>query len=97
MRGWKEILGWDGRKEESEGWEDADGWSRPVVVDEVIERPTPIPGRVDLSAQYGSYRRLPESVCRLNSHSCDMLTSGFHTNRKSMLHAQAEIPCAATC
>ncbi|KAJ3857747.1 histone deacetylase complex, SIN3 component [Lentinula lateritia] len=59
MRGWKEILGWDGRKEESEGWEDADGWSRPVVVDEVIERP--IPGRVDLSAQYGSYRRLPES------------------------------------
>ncbi|KAJ3865008.1 histone deacetylase complex, SIN3 component [Lentinula novae-zelandiae] len=61
MRGWKEILGWDGRKEESEGWEDADGWSRPVVVDEVIERPTPIPGRVDLSAQYGSYRRLPES------------------------------------
>ncbi|KAJ3896408.1 hypothetical protein GG344DRAFT_36762 [Lentinula edodes] len=61
MRGWKEILGWDGRKEESEGWEIADGWSRPVVVDEVIERPIPIPGRVDLSAQYGSYRRLPES------------------------------------
>ncbi|KAJ3923794.1 histone deacetylase complex, SIN3 component [Lentinula edodes] len=61
MRGWMEILGWDGRKEESEGWEDADGWSRPVVVDEVIERPIPIPGRVDLSAQYGSYRRLPES------------------------------------
>ncbi|KAJ4471621.1 histone deacetylase complex, SIN3 component [Lentinula aciculospora] len=61
MRGWKEILGWDGRKEESESWGDADGWNRLIVVDEVIERPVPVPGKVDLSAQYGSYRRLPES------------------------------------
>ncbi|KAJ3720137.1 hypothetical protein C8R42DRAFT_672803 [Lentinula raphanica] len=61
MRGWKEILGWDGRKEEYEGWGDSSGWTRPVVVDGVIERPVPIPGKVDLSAQYGSYRRLPES------------------------------------
>ncbi|KAJ3998729.1 hypothetical protein F5050DRAFT_1805683 [Lentinula boryana] len=61
MRGWKEILGWDRRKEESEGWGDVGEWTRPVVVDEVIERPVPIPGKVDLSAQYGSYRRLPES------------------------------------
>ncbi|KAE9392487.1 hypothetical protein BT96DRAFT_944593 [Gymnopus androsaceus JB14] len=41
MRGWKEILGWDGRREEVEG----------------LGQQT-----VDLSARYGSYRKLPESV-----------------------------------
>ncbi|KAF9075605.1 hypothetical protein BDP27DRAFT_1315333 [Rhodocollybia butyracea] len=61
MRSWKEILGWDGKKEEAESWSEADGWTRPVVVDGVIERPVTVPGKADLSAQYGSYRRLPES------------------------------------
>ncbi|KIK69789.1 hypothetical protein GYMLUDRAFT_34188 [Collybiopsis luxurians FD-317 M1] len=61
MKGWKEILGWDNRREEVEAPGDIAGWTRPVVVDEVVERPVPIPGKVDLSAQYGSYRRLPQS------------------------------------
>ncbi|KAE9408027.1 hypothetical protein BT96DRAFT_971059 [Gymnopus androsaceus JB14] len=85
MREWKEILGWDGRREEAEGLGQAspellhkieqelgasraqvrmrDGWNRPVVVDGVVERPVSMmPGKVDLSARYRSYRKLPESL-----------------------------------
>ncbi|KAF5380698.1 hypothetical protein D9757_007032 [Collybiopsis confluens] len=62
MKAWKEILGWDSRKEEETDLTgNTDRWIRPTVVDGVIERPLPIPGKVDLSARFGSYRRLPSS------------------------------------
>jgi paired amphipathic helix protein Sin3a len=67
MRAWREILGWDDRRER-ESWlrevEEVElgAWARGpaggVVAGVVLERP----GRKDLSVRYGSYRKLPSSV-----------------------------------
>jgi len=64
MRQWREILGWDDRRER-ESWlresqeSELGAWARGVcggvVAGVVLERP----GRKDLSVRYGSYRKLP--------------------------------------
>lgn len=66
MRQWREILGWDDRRER-ESWlrESQEGeltaWAKgpgSTVAGVVLERP----GRKDLSVRYGSYRKLPATV-----------------------------------
>lgn len=66
MRQWREILGWDDRREK-ENWlresqeVELSQWARgrgSAVAGVVLERP----GRKDLSVRYGSYRKLPPSV-----------------------------------
>jgi paired amphipathic helix protein Sin3a len=68
MRQWREILGWDERRER-ESWlresQEAEltSWARgpgSAVAGVVLERP----GRRDLSVRYGSYRKLSSSVSR---------------------------------
>ncbi|KAL0570127.1 hypothetical protein V5O48_011832 [Marasmius crinis-equi] len=72
MRQFKEILGWDERRERERDLAmggvlggEMGGWSRPVVavVSGRRDRDRGVvgvkPGRVDLNVQYGSYRRLP--------------------------------------
>ncbi|KAJ8087508.1 hypothetical protein PM082_006339 [Marasmius tenuissimus] len=66
MKQFKEILGWDERKER-ESWLFEQqltergmqgGWSRPTIA--VVNGGGVVrPGKVDLNVQYGSYRRLP--------------------------------------
>lgn len=53
MAQFREILGWDERRERYAGAEDV--WSRPIGV---LDRPT----RNQLNLRYGSYRKLPASV-----------------------------------
>lgn len=66
MRQWREILGWD-EKRERENWlresQEAEltAWARgpgSAVAGVVLDRP----GRKDLNVRYGSYRKLPTSV-----------------------------------
>ncbi|KIP11841.1 hypothetical protein PHLGIDRAFT_27677 [Phlebiopsis gigantea 11061_1 CR5-6] len=52
MTQFREILGWDDRRERYAGAEDV--WSRPIGV---LDRPT----RNQLNLRYGSYRKLPAS------------------------------------
>ena len=70
MKQFKEILGWDERKER-ESWIFEQqltergmqgGWSRPTVALVNVNGTVLRPGKVDLSVQYGSYRRLPAEV-----------------------------------
>ncbi|KII91290.1 hypothetical protein PLICRDRAFT_105502 [Plicaturopsis crispa FD-325 SS-3] len=61
MRQFKEILGWDDRRER-ESWmaeqhPAPDGWMRQKIGGGILDRPS----RAELSARYGSYRKLPES------------------------------------
>lgn len=66
MRQWREILGWDDRRERESRLREAQeaelsSWARGLgsaVAGVVLERP----GRKDLSVRYGSYRKLPPSV-----------------------------------
>ncbi|KAF8880058.1 histone deacetylase complex, SIN3 component [Infundibulicybe gibba] len=59
FRQFKEILGWDDRKDReyhiNEQFQQH-GWTRPVLAGVQMK-----PGRVDLNVQYGSYRKLPQS------------------------------------
>lgn len=72
MKQFKEILGWDDRKER-ESWVVEQqltergmqaGWSKPTIAVVGAGRNAGKlkPGRVDLSVQHGSYRRLPANV-----------------------------------
>ncbi|KAE9394008.1 hypothetical protein BT96DRAFT_1049212 [Gymnopus androsaceus JB14] len=102
MRGWKEILGWDGRREEAEGLGQADGWTRPVVVDGVVERPVSMmPGKVDLSARYGSYRKLPESEINVtcsgrDSMCCDVLNDEWVSHPTWTLNSSSYISVSSS-
>ncbi|ESK96394.1 histone deacetylase sin3 component [Moniliophthora roreri MCA 2997] len=69
MKQFKDILGWDDRKEK-ESWVVEQqltergmqaGWSKPTIAVIGGEKSQTKPGRVDLNVQYGSYRRLPAS------------------------------------
>lgn len=70
MRQWRDILGWDDKREREcrlRETQDAElsSWARGLgsaVAGVVLERP----GRKDLNVRYGSYRKLPPSV-RLHS------------------------------
>lgn len=53
MAQFKEILGWDERRERYAGAEDV--WTRPTGV---LDRPS----RNQLNIRYGSYRKLPANV-----------------------------------
>ena len=71
MAQFKEILGWDERRERyAAGAEDV--WTRPTGV---LDRPT----RNQLNIRYGSYRKLPASVSgtvRINDTSVDLSVGG---------------------
>ncbi|KAF8869638.1 hypothetical protein CPB84DRAFT_1754931 [Gymnopilus junonius] len=59
----REILGWDEKKEREHFLKDQNersGWAKPAIV-ALPERP----GRVDLSEKYGSYRRVSPSVASM--------------------------------
>lgn len=63
MKQFRDILGWSEMKEREHFLverQSPNGWTRPIVAG-LRE----IPGRADLKVQYGSYRKLPESVSRL--------------------------------
>ena len=100
MRQWRDILGWDDRRER-ESWlrEVQEGelgvWAKGggvggVVAGVVLERP----GRKDLSVRYGSYRKLPASV---SFYLCVfgfwgwVLTGGFFGRRLTLLVRAAMI------
>jgi paired amphipathic helix protein Sin3a len=60
MKQFKDILGWNEMKEREHFLAERqvpNGWTQPIVSG-LRERP----GRADLKVQYGSYRKLPESV-----------------------------------
>jgi len=57
MRQFREILGWDERKERESRAAENQGWVRPSSVG-VLDRPS----RAELSVRFGSYRKLPDSV-----------------------------------
>jgi paired amphipathic helix protein Sin3a len=69
MRQWREILGWDERRERESWLREAQeleltAWARgpgSAVAGVVLERP----GRKDLSIRYGSYRKLSPFVSGL--------------------------------
>jgi len=69
LRQFKEILGWDERKER-ESWiveqQQQHGWTRPAISG-VQDRPS----RVDLNVKYGSYRKLPARVSAFASNPID--------------------------
>lgn len=61
----REILGWDEKKEREhflKEQSERSGWAKPAIVS-LPEKP----GRVDLSEKYGSYRRVSPSVSFLDS------------------------------
>jgi paired amphipathic helix protein Sin3a len=58
MAQFKDILGWDERRERYAGAEDV--WTRPTGV---LDRPS----QNQLNLRYGSYRKLPASVRRIVS------------------------------
>jgi paired amphipathic helix protein Sin3a len=63
MKQFKDILGWNEMKEREHILAERhspNGWTRPIVAG-LRE----LPGRADLKVQYGSYRKLPESVSLL--------------------------------
>ena len=69
----REILGWDEKKEREhflKEQSERSGWAKPSIVG-LPERP----GRVDLSEKYGSYRRVSPSVSFLLSLTEHILTS----------------------
>lgn len=60
LRQFREILGWDDRKEREHFYmeqQQQHGWARPTIAG-LPNRPT----RADLTVKYGSYRKLPASV-----------------------------------
>jgi paired amphipathic helix protein Sin3a len=58
MRQFKEILGWDERRERESCLAEQQGWVRPVSSAGVLDRPS----RAELSLRFGSYRKLPAGV-----------------------------------
>jgi len=70
MRQWKEILGWDERKDRELQYmgqqlhTQNQGWSRPTLT-ELGEKVS----SVDLTTQYGSYRKVSEAVSVSVRHS----------------------------
>ncbi|THV08566.1 hypothetical protein K435DRAFT_708465 [Dendrothele bispora CBS 962.96] len=99
MRQFKNILGWDERKEreswsmerELEGQVTGSqgikgGWTRPIIVegarsdeDSRSQQSKVMPGRVDLSVRYGSYRKLP-------AHEMNVTCSGRDDMCRSVLN-----------
>ena len=58
LRQFQGILGWDERKEREYYLSTLEnGWPRPTITG-IRDRP----GRINMNAQYGSYRKLPTSV-----------------------------------
>lgn len=69
MAQFREILGWDDRRERYAGSEDV--WTRPTGV---LDRPS----RNQLILRHGSYRKLPASVCVFSDlvSACSSMVSG---------------------
>lgn len=84
LRQFQEILGWDDRKEREHNLSTLEnGWTQPTIA---CARDRP--GRINMNAQYGSYRRLPSSVC--------CLISGFKNNAKCLSRKPMWLALGAT-
>jgi paired amphipathic helix protein Sin3a len=90
MKQFREILGWSEMKEREHFFmerQSPNGWTRPIVtgIREIL-------GRADPRVQYGSYRKLPESV----SHLLLILrTISFTSSRRRMWRVQVAMRCVA--
>ena len=73
MKQFKEILGWDERKEKEHFLaekQSQSNWKKPAVTG--LQRR---PGRIDLGEKYGSYRKVSEKVCSPSSTRNRLLSS----------------------
>lgn len=76
MKQFRDILGWSEMKEREHFLaerQSPNGWTRPIIAG-LRE----MPGRADLKVQYGSYRKLPESVSHsaINLHIIFSVSTG---------------------
>ncbi|PFH48078.1 hypothetical protein AMATHDRAFT_150621 [Amanita thiersii Skay4041] len=75
LRQFREILDWDDKKEREHYMQDLEqNWTRPV-----ISNARDRPGRVDMSVQFGSYRKLPP-------HEANVTCSGRDEMCRSVLN-----------
>jgi paired amphipathic helix protein Sin3a len=58
LKQFRDILGWDERRERESWVAEGQGWGRVVGGSGVLDRPS----RAELNVRYGSYRKLPASV-----------------------------------
>jgi len=88
LRQFQEILGWDERKEREHYLSTLlNGWTQPTITC-LRDRP----GRINMNAQFGSYRRLPSTVRHLISRLDNNVECLF---RKLTLLAPGVTICAA--
>jgi histone deacetylase complex regulatory component SIN3 len=91
MRQFKEILGWD-EKKEKEAWmheQQQKGLTRPSLGN-VLDRRS----RADMNVQYGSYRRLPGNVSFFSVCYALFVIRNHAFRRKSTYLAQVVMRCA---
>ena len=84
LRKFQEILGWDDRKEREHYLSTLEtGWIQPTIT---CARDRP--GRINMNAQYGSYRRLPSSV--------RCLVFGLRNNVEFLIRKRMSLALGAT-